>query len=45
MPDGFLMLGAGETVIGQTDHFTPAARRASLFEPATTGAAAWLRIG
>jgi chemotaxis protein methyltransferase CheR len=33
MPDGFLMLGAGETVVGQTDRFLPAARRASFFEP------------
>lgn len=32
MPDGYLMLGAGETVIGQTDRFVPAARRASFFE-------------
>jgi chemotaxis protein methyltransferase CheR len=33
MPDGFLMLGAGETVVGQTDRFVPAQRRASFFEP------------
>jgi chemotaxis protein methyltransferase CheR len=33
LPDGFLMLGAGETVIGQTDRFIPAAKRASFFEP------------
>lgn len=33
LPDGFLMLGAGETVIGQTDRFVPAAKRASFFEP------------
>lgn len=32
-PDGFLMLGAGETVIGQTDRFMPTAKRASFFEP------------
>jgi chemotaxis protein methyltransferase CheR len=32
--DGFLMLGAGETVVGQTDRFAPAARRASFFQPA-----------
>lgn len=32
-PDGFLMLGAGETVVGQTDRFVPTARRASFFEP------------
>jgi len=33
MSDGFLMLGAGETVVGQTDRFVPTARRASFFEP------------
>jgi chemotaxis protein methyltransferase CheR len=33
--DGFLMLGAGETVVGQTDRFVPTARRASFFEPAS----------
>ncbi|AOL95742.1 CheR family methyltransferase [Porphyrobacter sp. LM 6] len=33
MPDGFLMLGAGETVVGQTDRFGPTAKRASFFEP------------
>jgi chemotaxis protein methyltransferase CheR len=32
-PGGFLMLGAGETVVGQTDRFVPTARRASFFEP------------
>lgn len=32
MPDGFLMLGAGETVIGQTDRFAPTSKRASFFE-------------
>lgn len=30
--DGFLMLGAGETVVGQTDRFQPSGRRASLYE-------------
>lgn len=30
-PDGFLMLGAGETVVGQTDAFVPADKRASLY--------------
>jgi chemotaxis protein methyltransferase CheR len=30
--DGFLMLGAGETVVGQTDRFVPTAKRASFFE-------------
>ncbi|OBV11258.1 CheR family methyltransferase [Erythrobacter dokdonensis] len=32
-PDGFLMLGAGETTVGQTERFRPSARRASFFEP------------
>jgi chemotaxis protein methyltransferase CheR len=32
-PDGFLMLGAGETVTGQTTQFAPAAQRIGLFEP------------
>ena len=31
--DGFLMLGAGETVVGQTSAFVPTARRASIYEP------------
>lgn len=31
--DGFLMLGAGETITGQTNEFAPAARRIGLFEP------------
>ncbi len=31
--DGFLMLGAGETVVGQTDQFRPAENRMSLYEP------------
>lgn len=30
--DGFLMLGAGETVVGQTTTFVPSAGRASLYE-------------
>lgn len=33
MPDGFLMLGAGETVVGQTQRFIPTVKRASFFEP------------
>jgi chemotaxis protein methyltransferase CheR len=44
MPDGFLMLGAGETVVGQTDRFAPTARRASFFEPAAHGAAPLRKI-
>jgi len=31
--DGWLMLGAGETVIGQTDFFVPASCGATLFHP------------
>ena len=33
-PDGFLMLGAGETVVGQTCDFDPSPGRASLYAPA-----------
>jgi chemotaxis protein methyltransferase CheR len=45
-PDGFLMLGAGETVIGQTDRFLPTPQRASFFAPlAATGAPRQLRAG
>lgn len=36
-PDGFLMLGAGETVVGQTDRFLPSPQRASFFEPVGAG--------
>lgn len=36
-PDGFLMLGAGETVVGQTDRFMPSPDRASFFEPHLAG--------
>ncbi|TAD73683.1 MAG: protein-glutamate O-methyltransferase CheR [Sphingomonadales bacterium] len=43
MPDGYLMLGAGETVVGQTDRFVPTARRASFFEPVTTTGAGMLQ--
>jgi chemotaxis protein methyltransferase CheR len=38
LPDGFLMLGAGETVVGQTDRFLPTQRRASFFEPVAVSA-------
>ncbi|MEO0464641.1 MAG: protein-glutamate O-methyltransferase CheR [Pseudomonadota bacterium] len=31
-PDGLLMLGSGETVVGQTDAFAPCVDRASLYE-------------
>jgi chemotaxis protein methyltransferase CheR len=40
MSDGFLMLGAGETVVGQTDRFMPTSRRASFFEPVSLTAPA-----
>jgi chemotaxis protein methyltransferase CheR len=43
MPDGFLMLGAGETVVGQTDRFAPTAKRASFFELMGPASAAALR--
>ncbi|QDH35946.1 protein-glutamate O-methyltransferase CheR [Porphyrobacter sp. YT40] len=39
LPDGFLMLGAGETVVGHTERFVPTSRRASFFEPPSSGAA------
>lgn len=32
-PDGFLMLGAGETVVGQTELFTSNGQLASIYEP------------
>ena len=32
-PGGLLVLGAGETVIGQTDRFTPSPRYRGLYEP------------
>lgn len=32
-PDGFLMLGAGETVVGQTDNFVPISGLASIYQP------------
>ena len=31
--DGYIMLGAGETVIGQTDHFAPAPCGGGLYKP------------
>ena len=36
--DGFLMLGAGETVVGQTDRFVPSPKRPSLYEPSRQSA-------
>ncbi|MEP2736893.1 MAG: protein-glutamate O-methyltransferase CheR [Erythrobacter sp.] len=32
-PDGFIMLGAGETVVGRTELFLPSGKRPSVFEP------------
>ncbi len=32
-PDGYLMLGAGETVVGQTETFKPVSKRVSLYQP------------
>lgn len=42
--DGFLMLGAGETVVGQTHAFVPSAKRMSLYEQASTAQLAEARI-
>ena len=39
-PDGVLVLGAGETVIGQTDAFRPSQRYRGLYEPNWASAAA-----
>jgi len=39
-PDGVLVLGAGETVIGQSEAFRPSARFRGLYEPNWRGAAA-----
>ena len=36
-PGGLLVLGAGETVIGQTDQFQPSARIRGFYEPAVGG--------
>jgi len=43
LPEGFLILGAGETVVGQTDRFVPTARRSSFFEPLAPPRAAALQ--
>lgn len=37
--DGWLMLGAGETVVGQTDRFKPAECGSSLYRPLADDAA------
>ena len=39
-PGGLLVLGAGETVIGQTDAFRPSQRYRGLYEPAIATAVA-----
>ncbi|MDB5678042.1 protein-glutamate O-methyltransferase CheR [Sphingomonas bacterium] len=39
-PEGLLVLGAGETVIGQTDAFKPSQRYRGLYEPTWPAAAA-----
>lgn len=44
-PDGYLLLGAAETVIGLTGAFAPLADHRGLYVPATPGAAAALRPG
>ncbi len=44
-PDGFLMLGAGETVVGRTCQFAPIANRPSLFEPARAELSRPLALG
>ncbi|MBT8426791.1 MAG: protein-glutamate O-methyltransferase CheR [Erythrobacter sp.] len=36
-PDGILMLGAGETVVGQTDKFEPAACGSAMYSPKAVG--------
>jgi chemotaxis protein methyltransferase CheR len=38
--DGLLMLGAGETVVGQTDRFAPAGDESGLYVPYSAGTAA-----
>lgn len=35
--DGYLMLGAGETVVGQTGDFVPVPKRASIYQRVTQG--------
>lgn len=42
--DGFLMLGAGETVVGQTSSFASAPGLASIYTPIAAGAAAPLAM-
>ena len=42
--DGFLMLGAGETVVGQTNVFAPISDRASIYEPASSSVSGQLAL-
>lgn len=42
-PDGFLMLGAGETVVGNTGHFTASVGRASIYEPTSASSRMHIR--
>lgn len=44
-PDGYLMLGAGETVIGQTRAFAPASGHTSLYQPQAEPACRPLALG
>lgn len=43
-PDGWLMLGAGETVVGQTERFIPATCGSALYRPCGTALAAQPRF-
>ncbi|MCF2514058.1 protein-glutamate O-methyltransferase CheR [Sphingomonas sp. G124] len=44
-PDGWLMLGAGETVIGQTKRFEADAESRGLYRPVNLGEAAQIALG
>lgn len=43
-PDGYLMLGAGETVVGQTRAFSPAPGKASIYTPVTAQSSAQVAL-